>query len=128
MATYDLSPHADRVISALGQSVTITNRSEDGTTDNYGDPGINESTVNVSNAIVDLDPGPTPDLQRKVSGFQHRYDIAIYIPKGNTVNEGDDSNRPSLVTVDDTGVEYIVEQKDIQNGMIRLGCRRESTQ
>lgn len=121
--TTDLSSHAELVMDELGQPVTIENRTEDtANRDDYNKPSIDTSTVNVSRAIVDLQT--SEGVRREEQGFEHAYDAQIYVPKGTTVNEAGGDNLASRVTVDDTGVEYQVEKKDIQNGLIRLDCDR----
>jgi hypothetical protein len=124
MANLDFGPHMERVMGAVGdtedgnEEVTITNYTDSGNTKRGGETIWDDNIVTVQKAVVELEQSA---FNKETSGTEHLYDARIFVPKGTFVFEADQDHKESEINA--RGNDYIVEQKDTQNGMIRLLCR-----
>lgn len=110
----------------IGDTATVTNYTDDGTTDDQGDPEKTKDTetTGVPALFRFATEGEAPP-QDAALGSNPDFDVFVWVPDTTDVREPDSDNRYSTRLTDETtGVEYdVIKRWDEKNGTTRCACK-----
>lgn len=109
----------------VGDSATITNYTDDGTTDKHGDPTRTEDTksTGVPALFRRATEGEAPPQDSAV-GAGPDFDVFVWVPDDETVHGADTDSRYSTRITDETsGAKYdVIKTWNEKNGTLRCAC------
>lgn len=112
---------AKRVLARHGRDVTVTNFTDDGTTDVHGDP---DRTVDTTTTVEAVLRQPTEEIVAAgPDGQQVAVDVEVFLPDTVTVHEADDDDNRYATEIEDSANGEVYRALSVWpegNGQVRV--------
>lgn len=110
----------------MGTTATLTNYTDDGTTDEHGDPTRQQDNQSTGVAAIFRQPQRVTDVERQEGlGLDGSEDVIVWVDDDEDVREAGNGTRyPTRITHGTTGREYdVVNKWDNDAGQIVLSAK-----